>query len=108
MSTRIAVLDWHQPDQAKAHTFVPFETAQLLLRRMAAESISAKVIRMMPPGSVFTPALQIMLAPVRYVPMSFPPVEVENCRFVPAASDSRPRMAAIRANWDWSHDPISA
>jgi hypothetical protein len=54
----IAVLSHHQPAGARTGTFIAPEIAEQLLQRMAAEKISAKVIRMMSPDSIFLPAVQ--------------------------------------------------
>lgn len=100
----IAVLSHHQPAGSRAGTFLPPDVADELVRRMAAERLSAKVIRMMRPDSVFLAAVKAVLPEVRYVPVKLPAVEVENCRFVPPASDPRPRASALRAAWDWKRE----
>ncbi len=87
---------------------MPTDVADQLVQRMAAERISAKVIRMMRPDSVFLAAVKTVLPQVKYVPMKLPPVEVENCKFIRPKTDPRPSVAAIRAGWDWSHDPLPA
>lgn len=67
----IAVLSHHQPIGARTGTFVPFEIAELLIQRMAAEKISARVIRMMSPDSVFLPAVQTVRPEVRCTSSKF-------------------------------------
>lgn len=68
---------------------------------MAAERISAKVIRMMRPDSVFLPAIKAVLPEVKYIPTKLPAREVENCKFIPPKTDKRPSLLAIRAGWEW-------
>jgi hypothetical protein len=61
---------------------------------MAAEKISAKVIRMMGPDSIFLPAVQSVLPQTRYVPEKLPfGGEIGNCRFIPPHDD----------NWNTEH-----
>lgn len=56
-----------------------------MVRRMVAERISRKLIRMLPPDSLFRAA---KLAPEigNYIPERLPPREVENCKFKPPTS----------------------
>jgi hypothetical protein len=100
----IGVLSHHQPIGSRTGTFVPRDIADLLVQRMAAERISAKTIRMMHPCSVFLEAVRAVLPQTRYIPTRLPSREVENCFFVPPASDKRPRVATLRAAWDWSKE----
>jgi hypothetical protein len=104
----IQVLAYHQPIGARTRTSVEPEIADLLVSRLAAERISKRVIRMMPPDSPFLPALKSALPEVRFVPSKLPPAEIENVRFIPPKTSQRPTMAAIRASWDWSHDQVPA
>jgi len=97
----IAFLDFDQPLGAKAKTFVDKETADALVHEMFAERISSKLIRAFPPDSPFRNLRPI---PAR-LSSKLPPREVPNCKFVPPATDTRPRMAEIRAGWDWPHEP---
>jgi hypothetical protein len=56
--------------------------AEQLVQRMAAEKLSAKVIRMMPPDSVFLPAVIAVQPGVRYIPRKLPPGgEITGARF---------------------------
>ncbi|MGH9505254.1 MAG: hypothetical protein ACRD20_20565 [Terriglobales bacterium] len=82
--------------------------AEQLVQRMAAEKISAKVIRMMPPDSVFLSAVKLVLPDIRFIPTKLPPAEVGGCRFLRPASDPRPSFSTIRAGWDWANEPIPA
>jgi hypothetical protein len=78
--------------------------ADELVRRMAAERLSAKVIRMMRPDSVFLAAVKAVLPEIKFVPVKLPPAEIGNCKFVRPASDPRPSFATVRAGWDWSQE----
>ena len=98
----IAFLNFDQPLGAKAKTFVDKETAEELVHEMFAERISAKVIRAFSPDSAFRNLRPIPVRLRRKFKM--PPREVENCYFVPPATDKRPRIAALRAGWDWSRE----
>lgn len=100
----VAVLSHHQPIGSRTGTYLPADIAELMVQRMAAEKISAKVIRMMRPDSIFLAAVKFVLPDTRFIPTKLPPAEVENCKFVPPASDLRPNGAAIRANWDWDQE----
>jgi hypothetical protein len=62
---------------------VAADIADLLVQRMIAERISRKLIRMMPPNSVFGAAAKIALPQIqfRYVPEKLPPAEVEGAYF---------------------------
>ena len=97
----VAVLSHHQPVGSRTGTFLPADVADLLVQRMAAERISAKVIRMMRPDSVFLPAVQKVTPHVRYIPTKLPPREVENCKFIKPPQDKTPTMGVIRAGWKW-------
>jgi hypothetical protein len=48
----VGVLAHDQPLQSRAATRVPADVAELLVKRLVAEAISRKVIRMLPPDSV--------------------------------------------------------
>lgn len=105
---QVAVLSHQQPIGSRTSTFIPRDVADGLVQRMAAERLSQGVIRMMPPSSIFLPAVKSALPQVKYVPMKLPPVEVENCKFVRPTSDVRPSLASIRAGWNWSREPWPA
>jgi hypothetical protein len=106
----VAVLSHHQPAGSRTGTFVPRDVADELVRRLAAERISAKVIRMMPPDSVFLPALELFLlsdgSAVRYIPSQLPPAEIATCKFIPPRTDPRPSFDSVRAGWDWNFEPF--
>jgi len=103
----VAVLSFHQPIGSRAGTFIQPDVAELLLQRMAAERISSKVIRMLPPDSVF-PAFRPPVSRAKFIPEVLPPVEVANCIFVRPKTDLRPSIVGVREGWDWNHEPISA
>lgn len=50
------VLAHYESANARPTTFIPLEVAEQLARRMAAERISRRLFRMLPPNSVFLPA----------------------------------------------------
>jgi len=58
------------------------DIAEVLLQRMAAEKISNKVIRRMPPNSVFLPAIKEFNPTVRYISVGLPPLEPGGTKFV--------------------------
>jgi len=96
----IGFLAHNQPLGSKPKTFVAKDDAEVLVREMFAERISAKLIRAFPPDSAFR-----RLRPTRtsaYIKL--PPVEIENCRFVPPRTDPRPRIASMKAAWDWTRE----
>lgn len=57
MSANVAVLSHNQEVPTsllqRGITFIPKDVANEMVRQMAAERISAKLIRLMPPGSIF-------------------------------------------------------
>lgn len=72
---------------------MPADVADLMVERMVAERISRKVIRMLPPDSVFS-AAKLCPAISNYIPDKLPPQEVENCKFrlpLSAAASTVPR-----------------
>lgn len=69
----IAVLSHHQPIGARTGTFIPSDVAEQLVQRMAAEKISAKVIRMLSPESVFLPAVISVSPGTRLISAKLPP-----------------------------------
>lgn len=96
----IGFLAHNQPLGSKAKTFVDKDDADLLVQEMFAERLSAKLIRAFAPDSAFRrlPATKLS----RFIQL--PPVEIENCKFVPPSSDKRPRLSTLKAGWDWSHE----
>lgn len=103
MSQQVGILDWHQPVDARPTTFIPKWAANLLVARLAAEKLSGRVIRRFAPDSVFY-ACQPLPESRRFIPAKLPPVEVENCRYVPPRTDLRPRIATLEAGWDWTRE----
>jgi hypothetical protein len=95
---RVGFLAHHEILGSRPKTFLEKDDAEQLVREMFAERLSAKVIRAFPPDSPF----RRLHAVVRILPAKLPPREIENCYFVPPASDNRPRLNAIREVWDWS------
>lgn len=93
---QVAVLSHHQPEWAKASTFIPKDVAALLVQRMAAEKLSACKIRMMPPDSVFLPAVQSVLPATRFVPETLPPVEIGGHRFDDPVKNAAERCRRFR------------
>jgi hypothetical protein len=80
---QVGVLEHFQPAGVRAHTHVPKNVAEDLVRRMVAERVSQKVIRMFPPGSVFASPIKAALPATRYIPEKLPPAEIEGTRFQP-------------------------
>jgi hypothetical protein len=99
---QVAVLSHHQPVWAKTSTFISKEVARELVQRMAAEKVSASVIRMMAPDTVFLDAVKAVLPEIRYIPTKLPPAEVANCKFIRPSTDKRPTLASFLAGWDWT------
>ena len=87
MSSNVGVLAHNQPLTGKANTHVDRDVAYELLRRMVAEPITHKLIRMFPPESVF-PAIRMFSGRKIYVPEKLPPREVPGCWFQLPQSDT--------------------
>lgn len=80
------MLAHYQPRESRPSTSVPGDVAHLLLNRLAAEKISHKVIRMLPPESVLSPVRAI---PERnFVPAKLPPAELGNTRRRPSSGEN--------------------
>lgn len=104
---RVAFLGHNQPlDRIirPAGGYLSKDDAEGLVRDFLAERISQKAIRAFPPQSSF----RILRPYLRTIPVKLPPVEVENCKFVPPNTCPRPPMVAIRAGWDWSVETTMA
>ena len=97
---RVGVLDWHQAPSERARTFLSCPDAEKLVKRLAAEKLRNGLIRMFAPDSVFY-ALRPISPQVRFIPTKLPPIEVENCKFIPPFDATRPSLASIRDGWDW-------
>ncbi len=77
---RVGVLAHNQPLSARASTHIASRVAEDLVKRLVAERISRKLIRMFAPGSVFVTTQRE--APIaNYIPEKLPPREVSGCRF---------------------------
>ena len=76
---RVGVLAHNQPLSARAGTHIASGVAEDLVRRLAAERVSRKVIRMFAPESVFLVKRETPIA--NYIPEKLPPREVSGCRF---------------------------
>src|SRR5437899_2272806 len=46
--------------------------------------------------------------PVAVESLNTPRAELPGVKYVPPSSDSRPRLASVRAGWDWSIESINA
>ncbi len=46
--------------------------------------------------------------PVSVETLTLPRAELPGVRYVPPASDPRPRISSVRAGWDWSIESIAA
>jgi hypothetical protein len=40
--------------------------------------------------------------------LTLPRAELPGVKFVPPATDPRPRLSSVRANWDWSVEQVNA
>jgi hypothetical protein len=99
---RVGVLAPEQSRFERAKSFLSKEDAEFLLSEMIAERISSKLIRLFAADSPFR-----CLRPTRTTNfIQLPPREVENCFFVPPRTDKRPRLATMKAGWDWKFEPI--
>jgi hypothetical protein len=100
----IAVLSHHQPIGSRTGTFVAPEVADLLVQRMAAEKISAKVIRMMSPDSPFLPAVRAALLQTKYIPFHLPASELPGVLFRGPKNPVPHFCSTMGPNctWDWS------
>ncbi len=101
---RVGVLDWHQSADERARTYMAKRDADLLVERLAAERLKNGLIRMFSPDSVFY-FLRPVAPQIRFIPTKLPPVEVEDCHFLPPKSSNRSSSKAIREQWNWAHDP---
>ena len=102
----VGVLAHFQPVDCRPSTRLSQEAADELVRRMICERINQKLIRMLPPHSVFLAARPNRPACFN-LPEILPPVEVGNCRFIPPPTDSRPRISSVREGWDWSQERLA-
>ena len=101
----VGFLAFYQPSSTRPTTHVTRELADVLVNRLAAERISAKLIRAVPPESVYA-AAKPPCSSARYLPAKLPPVEVGNCKFIPPASAPGPTMTAVREGWDWASEAL--
>jgi hypothetical protein len=46
--------------------------------------------------------------PVAVESLNMPRAELPGVRYVPPASDPRPRISSVRAGWDWSFESLNA
>jgi len=46
--------------------------------------------------------------PVAVESLNMPRAELPGVKYVPPATDPRPRISSVRAGWDWSVDPVNA
>src|ERR1035437_4132654 len=89
VSANIGVLAHYQPLAVRPACHIPRAVAQEILRRLMAEPISAKVIRMFPPDSAFQ-----FLKPLHpsasclHAPESMPPRDVPGVFFQEPQSDT--------------------
>jgi hypothetical protein len=105
---QIGVLAAYQQPCDRPRTFLGKDVAREMVRRMVAEQISAKLIRVFPDDSLFTVLKPLRPSDAAYVPAHYPPVEVECCKFVPPLNSTRPTMGAICAGWDWQKEALPA
>lgn len=95
----VKVLEHFQAPGSHSTAALPSDVADLLVQRMVAERISQKVIRMLPPDSVFVAAKPACDLLARYIPEKLPPVEIEGTYFDPPdAADNLsgiPRMRQL-------------
>jgi hypothetical protein len=83
----VAVLAHYQPLDCHPGTSLPETVAEEMVQRMVAERISRKLIRMLPPDSVF-PVANLCPQTRRYIPEKLPPREVNGTYFQPPRSNT--------------------
>ena len=92
----IGLLAHHEPRDARPTSFIPADQADFLLEQLAAEPISQRVIRMLPPDSVFFAFSEISKENPRSCAVlgslpavvqisGLPPTELPGLRFQPPA-----------------------
>jgi hypothetical protein len=81
----IEVLEWNQPDDARSNRRITYEDGQELVRRLIAERISQKKIRLLPPNSVFRALAAPMPIPDPSK-LGLPPIEPDGHTFYPPLS----------------------
>ena len=91
----VAVLAHYQPLDTRPATHVAPGTADLLVQRMIAERITQRLIRMLPPDSIF-PVAEFRPERRCYVPEKLPPKEVANVKFQLPASLSNSTVPRLR------------
>jgi hypothetical protein len=101
---RVGFLAHYQPLNSRPSTFLSKDVAELLVKRLAAERISQKLIRAVPPESVFLPIHpeHNPASPSIGVGLTAP-IELPGLRFIQPASASARNMTLIRWHWDHSH-----
>lgn len=89
VSSQVGVLAHYQPLDVKPSCHIPRAIAKEILRRLMAEPVTAKVIRMFPPDSTFPvlKPLQPSVSPF-HAAEPLPPREVPNCYFQLPQSDT--------------------
>lgn len=81
MPANIGVLDYHQASTEIPKTFIPSDVAAELVRRLIAEQLSRRVIRVFGPESPF-PVLKAQAPPREFHSAgTLPPGEVPGCYF---------------------------
>lgn len=106
MSSKVAVLAHFQPLDCRPTTHVLPAIAKLLVNRLAAEKISAKLIRMLPPDSV--------LCATKIAPSSRPAAElmsdgsgeIPGVYFVPPKSQAHRDRRLLRWHWEQSQEAL--
>lgn len=86
----VAVLAHYESRTATPSTFVPGEVADVMVQRMAAERLSRRLIRLLPPDSVFHAAKDFPQChtPVLDESLSLPNAELPGLRFVLPTAES--------------------
>jgi hypothetical protein len=56
----------------------------------------------------YLPSGKVLLPELVDETLELPSLELPGLKFVPPATDTRPRVAILRAGWDWSQEPVPA
>jgi hypothetical protein len=93
MAARIGILATNQDIQMEPRTYVKRSVAELLVRRLLAEWIGRRIIRML---TVVEPMKGSDVQPRRpYIPEKLPPVELPGLHFEDPRHPVRPLSASI-------------
>lgn len=108
MSVKVGILAANQPSTAKARTFVDRVIALEMVRRMGAEKITARLIRLFPVDSVFSVLKPSREDVRRYVPEILPCPEISATYFEEPESLEWARGSRMPEIWDWSAEGVTS